>query len=186
MSLQDSQPNYPEPWNAWIASPRPRRLRLKHGYRFWVVLLAATLVIIPAVLAGLLVVEWDAHPPSQVFNSDFWSAVPFIVLPLIVLLLMFWIFSKDRRLMTYGEISIGKVTGLRFRRRSPIITYEFLDRSGRLVTTSSPDNTRSFFQGMAIPVFFNPENPEEDQVALCGSVYEVAEVRQGAKPETTI
>ena len=51
-----------------------------------------------------------------------------------------------------------------------------LDRSGRLITASSADYTRSFSPEMVIPIFYNPERPERDQVALCGSVYEVDEV----------
>jgi hypothetical protein len=164
-------------WNAWIACPRPRPVRLKLGYRFWAALLTATLVIVPVLVGGFLIVEWRAHPPMQVMNADFWGSMPFVVLPPILLLLMFWIFSGHRRLVIHGEIAIGKVTEVRLRRRGPVITCEFLDRSGRLITTTSPDSTRSFSPGMDVPVFFSPENPQTDQIALCGSVYEVADAR---------
>jgi hypothetical protein len=106
-------------------------------------------------------------------NSDLLSAIPFMVLPLIFLLLAFRILLGHRRLETHGEVSIGKVTEVRLRRRGLAISYEFLDRSGRLITASSPDNTRAFLPGMVIPIFYNPERPETDQVALSGSVYEV-------------
>jgi len=132
-------------------------VRLKQGYRFWATLLAVALVIAPAFVAGFLIVEWRAHPPKQVMDSDFWDAIPFIVLPLIFLLSMLWVFRGQRRLIADGQISIGRVTGVRFRRRrTRMVVYEFLDCSGRSVTASSPDNTGSFSQGMAIPVFFNP------------------------------
>jgi len=159
-----------------MACPRPRPVRLKEGYRFWVALLTATLVIVPVLVVGFLIVEQRAQTPKQVMSGDFWG-IPFVVLPPILLLLMFWIFSAHRRLVTHGEIAIGKVTDVRLRRRGPVITYEFLDRSGRLITTTSPDSTRSFSPGMDIPIFFNPENPQTDQIALCGSVYEVANTR---------
>jgi len=148
--------------------------RLKQGYRFWCVLLAATCVIIPSLLIGFLIVEWRASPSKQAGKSDVWGALPFIVLLLFVLLIAFWISNRDKRLVTHGEISIGKVTDVRWRWRRLDITYEFLDISGRLITASSPDNTRSFLPGMVIPIFYNSESPGTDQVALCASVYEVA------------
>ena len=148
--------------------------RLKQGYRFWCALLTATCVIIPSLLIGFLFVEWRASPSKQAMNSDLWSTMPFIVLPLIFLLIAFWILIGHKRLVTQGELSIGKVTNVRLRRRGPEVTYEFVDRSGRLITASSPDDTRSFSPGMAIPIFYNTESPVTDQVALCGSVYEIA------------
>jgi hypothetical protein len=160
-------------WNTWKASPRPRNVRLKQGYRFWCTLLVATCVIIPSLLLGFLIIEWRASPAKHAMNSDLLSAIPFMVLPLILLLLAFRILLGHRRLATHGEISIGKVTEVRLRRRGLAISYEFLDRSGRLITASSPDNTRSLLPGMVIPIFYNPERPETDQVALSGSVYEV-------------
>ena len=168
-------------WNAWIVCPRPRPARLKRGYRFWAALLTAAHVIVPVLVVGFLIVEWRAHQPLQVMNADFWGSMPFVVLPPILLLLMFWILCWHRRLVTHGEIAIGKVTDVRLRGRGSVITYEFLDRSGRLITASSPDNSRTLSVGMVVPVFYNPETPQKDQVALCGSFYEVSDVpaRQG-------
>lgn len=100
--------------------------------------------------------------------------MPFIVLPLIFLLVAFRILIGYKRLVTQGEVSIGEVTNVCLRRRGPEVTYEFVDRSGRLITASSPDNTHSFSPGMAIPIFYDTESPETDQVALCGSLYEIA------------
>jgi len=169
------QPSHLEKWNGWITAPPPRIARLKEGYRFWIVLLGATLVIVPILVVGFLISESRADPPKQVMDSDLWSAMPFVVLPLMFLFVMVWIFHRDRRLVTHGEVSIGKVVDVRFRRRGPVITYEFLDRSGRLITTSSPDNTRSLSPGMVIPVFFDRNSPETNRVALCESVYEVGD-----------
>lgn len=153
-------------------------MRLKHGYRFWSTLLIATGVIIPCLSVGFLVVEWRANPAKHVMNSDLPSAIPFIMLPPILSLLAFWISIRDRRLVSYGEISIGKVTDVRLRRRrGRAITYEFLDISGRLITASSPDNTRSFSAGMVVPIFYDSESSGTDQIALCASFYEVAGIR---------
>jgi len=102
--------------------------------------------------------------------------MPFILIPLIFLFLAFWILVAQKRLVSDGEISIGNVTGVRLRRRGlPAITYEFLDRSGRLISASCPDDTRSFSLGIVVPIFYNPQSPQKGQLALCGSFYEVAD-----------
>ena len=150
--------------------------RLKKGYRFWCILLTATFVIIPSLLIGFLFVEWLARPSKQAMNSDLWSTMPFTVLSLFFLLIAFLILKGHKRLVTQGELSIGNVTKVRLGRRGPEVTYEFVDCSGRLITASSPDYTRSFSPGMAVPIFYNTESPETDQVALCGSVYEVDDI----------
>lgn len=164
-------------WNAWKDGPRPRPVRLKRSYRFWCGLLAAVCVIVPSLLLGSLMFEWRASPAKHVMNSDLLAALPFMVLPPIFLLIVFWISAGHRRLVAQGEISIGRVTDVRLRRRGPEIAYEFLDGSGRLITGSSPDDTRSFLKGMDVPIFYDPKSPETGLVALCGSAFEVADVQ---------
>ena len=151
------QSNQLAQWNAWKSGPRPRTVHLKH--RFWCALLLVTCLTVPSLLLGFLIAEWRTSPARQLMNSDFWSAMPFILLPLIFFLLAFWILVGQKRLVSDGEISIGKVTAVRLRRRGHAITYEFLDRSGRLITASCPDNTRSFSLGMVVPIFYNPQSP---------------------------
>jgi hypothetical protein len=102
-------------------------------------------------------------------------AMPFIVGPPILLTMIFLILRGDRHLVRRGEISIGTVTGIRNRRRGRIATYEFLDRSGRVISASCYDNTRSIVVGIQTPVFYNLEDPQRDQIALFGSSYEVVE-----------
>ncbi len=166
----------PPEWSIWLELPRPRFIRMQRKQRFWVAVVVASMVVIPTVLFGILLTEWKAHPPKQTMQSDIWSTVPFVAGALFFLLMLYIVLRRDRRLVTQGEIAIGRIVSVRTggRRRGRIVTYEFLDRSGRLITASCADNIRSFSEGMAIPVFFNSENPESDQIALCGTPYEVA------------
>jgi hypothetical protein len=177
------QPNHLAQWNAWKASPPPRIVCLRKGYRFWYAVLIAACVIVPSLWLKFPIVEWSANPAKLVMNSDSWSAIQFIALLLIFLLIAFRALIRNRRLVTSGEISIGKVTGVRLGRKGtrPVITYEFIDISGRLIIASSPDYTRSFSPGMVIPIFYNPESPGKDQVALCAAVYEVCDLREPNK-----
>src|SRR5215469_6876746 len=97
-------------WNAWSACERPRTVRLK--YRFWCALLFAACVVIPSLLIAFLIVEWRANPAKQVMKSDLWSAMPFI-LPLLFLVVAFWISTGHKQLVSEGEVSIGEVIGVR-------------------------------------------------------------------------
>ena len=128
-----------------------------------------TCLAVPSLLTANLIAEWHSRSGGQVL-PDLWSALPFILLPLALLLVSFWILIAHRRLVRTGEMSLAKVmvvkSGPRGRRT---ITYDFSDRSGRLISASSPDNWRTISVGMVVPVFYNPENPQGDQVALCGS-----------------
>ena len=153
-------------------------MRLKQGYRFWIALLIATGVSIPCLCVGFLIAEWRADPAEHVVNADLWSTIPFIVLPVSSLFFAFWDSIRDKQLFTYGELSIGKVTDVRLGRRwRRGVTYEFLDISGRLITASSTDYTRSFSPGMVVPIFYDSDSPDTDRVALFASFYEVAGTR---------
>ena len=168
-SAINQQPNQLEQWNAWSTQQRPRIVRLRCP--FWCAVLFVSCLAVPCLVIAFLI---KVLP-------DLWSALPFILLLVIFLVVAFWILMAHRRLVRTGEISLAKVIGVRLRRRGPAITYEFSDLSGRLITASSPDDSRTLSVGMVIPVFYNPENPQKGQVALCGSFYEVSDVpaRQG-------
>jgi hypothetical protein len=174
-SVSHSKSQYPAEWDAWLVLPRPRLVRMKKGLWFWIALICTAMIAIPTVLLGALFLEWQAHPAKQMMTDDVWRAMPFIGSGLLILLSIYIFLNKTRRLVTSGELTIGRVTGVRTkgRRQKRIVTYEFLDRSGRSITASCGDSSRTFSEGMAIPVFFNFENPKRDQVALCGSPYEI-------------
>src|SRR5260370_20228347 len=164
----------PSEWNIWLELPRPRLVRIQRRQRFWVALIFASMSVIATALFAILFTEWQAHPLKKTMHSDIWSAIPFIAGALLFMLMLYMFNRRDRRLVSEGEVTIGKVVAVGTRRKYRTVTYEFLNRSGRLITASCPDNTRSFTEGMAIPVFFNSENPESDQIALCRTPYEVA------------
>ena len=129
---------------------------------------------VPSLVTAFLIIEWRSSSERQVL-PDLWNALPFVLLPIAFLVVGSWILIGHRRLVRTGEISLAKVIAVQLRRRVPAITYEFSDRSGRLISASSPDNSRTISVGMVVPVFYDPENPQ-DQVALCGSFYEVSDV----------
>jgi len=159
----------------WQEIPRPRVVRIKRGRKFYLAVIAAALIGVPATSLGSLILEWRTHPTKNAMTSDLWNAVPFIVGPLLLLLFVSVMLRRDRQLMSDGEIAIGKIVSVRRGgRRGWTVTYEFLDSSGQLITASCYDYSRSVIEGAQIPVFFSREDPKKKQIAPCGSPYEVA------------
>jgi hypothetical protein len=178
-----------EKWKSWQQLPRPRPVRHKRGYGFWIVLVFVALGTIPILISGFLFMEYRGHALNDAMSSDFWRAVPFIIGPLLFLLLGFVMLRKNRQLASSGEIAIGKVTdiqrgpgrgwhGLGRRRRGRTVTYEFSDISGALIDGSFPDSRGSIAKGTLIPVFFDRENPAGKQICLFESLYEIADDRE--------
>ena len=44
------------------------------------------------------------------------------------------------------------------------ITYEFRDSTGFLIKGSDEDGTKSFFEEIIVPVFYDPQNPCDNTV----------------------
>jgi len=174
--MKDMSPislDYPQEWNAWLALPRPRRIHWRRGHRFWTSLIIAVPTLTALSLVGILIAEWRVHPPRGSFKSDVLAAAPFIVLGLFFSFSACTTLTQYRGLVREGELVIGRVVGVRAGcRRSRTVTYEFLDRSGRLITTSCQDQSRSFVEGMPLPVFYDFANPEKKQVAWCATPFE--------------
>jgi hypothetical protein len=163
----------PREWNMWLDLSRPRIIHLRRGHKVWITTIAVGLGAITVLTLAFLVVELRLRPVPETLTSDFWAAVPFIVGPVLSLVVLRFIFRGHRELIRNGELVIGRVIGVQTGRNfSRILTYEFLDRAGRLVTGSCNDNDRSFAEGMSVPVFFDAEAPETKQVALSGTSYE--------------
>jgi hypothetical protein len=162
----------PIEWDAWLRVPPPRVVRLRDGTKVATVfLLTITGIFLGlSILSALLVVQLHAYPPKQLRFILLLGMVPSFAGTLGIFALVAFTFMKSRRLVTNGEVKIGTIRG----RVRNTVNYEFKDGAGRIVSASCVDSTGSLALGMPIPVFFNSEHPKKDQVALCGSAYEVA------------
>lgn len=79
---------------------------------------------------------------------------------------------KQKKLMIGGQFTLARITGQWTMRNTNGISYTFTDASGKIFNCRGNDPTRSCFEGMTVPVFYNPENPKK-QIAACASAYEV-------------
>ena len=155
-----------------VSLPPPRPVRL--GPRGKIMLTVVLLVVffLDAFLIWSLYGVWygtrsfaDFHGP-QIFLACLTAlipCVPFFVRRGIV---------RHQNLMVSGAVAMARVTGQRTLKNNSVITYEFEDANGKTVSESGPDLTRSLYEGMSVPVFYDVQNPKR-QVAACASFSEI-------------
>ena len=161
-----------------VSLPPPRPVRL--GPRGKIMLTVVLLVVffLDAFLIWSLYGLWygtrsfaDFHGP-QIFLASLTAliaCVPFFVRRGIV---------RHKNLMENGAVAMARVTGQRTLKNNSVITYEFEDANGKTISESGPDLTRSLFEGMTVPVFYDAKNPKR-HVAACGSFFEIVNPSEG-------
>lgn len=150
------------------ALPRPRPVRLKG---------------VPRVISIAFPLSWIliAYFGFKIFRNGL--ASPGLLPDLAPLLIILGIWSalsivvmrrarKDRRLLEEGDFAIATVihqelTGGRHPRSR--ITYEFKDAAGQRVHCETNDDSRTLYEEMETPVFYNSANTSESVPLACAS-----------------
>ncbi len=79
---------------------------------------------------------------------------------------------KDRRLLQNGDLAIATVTNQELtggRHPRSRITYEFKDASGLKIHSEKNDDSRTLYEEMETPVFYNPGNTADSVPLVCAS-----------------
>src|SRR5579864_7114676 len=155
-----------------ISLPTPRPVRLGPRGKIMLTMVLLVVFFLDAFLIWSLYGLWhgtrsfaDFHGP-QIFLACL--TVLIACVPLFVRRGM----VRHKNLMENGAVAMARVTGQRTLKSNSIITYEFEDADGKTITESGPDLTRSLYEGMTVPVFYDPQNPKR-QVAACASFFEI-------------
>jgi hypothetical protein len=136
---------------------RPRNLKLSwrgRGYFVFALLVLGvyTLYVLPAALN-------EFHNPYSKPGKD-WT----LLLPAALIYgYSFGFFRnrlRERQLLANGEITSGYVTSQNNGRYNQSIQYCFHLPGGRIVTSGCIDASRSLYEGMTVPVFYNPDDPK--------------------------
>ena len=139
-----------------VLLPRPRSLKLSwrgRGYFVFALLVLGvyTLYVLPAALN-------EFHNPHSKRGS-FWT----LFLPAALIYgYSFGFFRnrlRERQLLANGEIVSGYVTSQNNGRYYQYIQYCFHLPGGRIVTSECTDASRSLYEGVTVPVFYNPDDP---------------------------
>ena len=148
--------------------PRPRQVRAK-GFDL-ITMVTGDILFICAwfvVFGDFWRSKFLDQPISECFLLSWLIFVPF------VLVKNARDFVRDQKLLTYGEVALGRIFEVRAGRHGRRIQYSFQDLAGRVMAASSRTDSRKASEGSAVPVFFDPSNPQKRCVPLCSSSWEI-------------
>ncbi|MGD1209960.1 MAG: DUF3592 domain-containing protein [Candidatus Acidiferrales bacterium] len=156
--------------------PRPRSVRMtRRGILYG--LLAGSALLGMASLFGYAAWRVAAfHKPlPRLDGSDWFSAVVGVGFALALVGTLRRV-VRDRRLLANGRIALGRIVTQRTGRSHYFfyeyssITYSFSDGSLRTFTKVGTDYSKQYYEGMWVPIFYDPEKPGRcvaDGCALC-------------------
>jgi hypothetical protein len=162
-------------------SPTPRPVRMKRYAR--ALLLFLVLLVVLDVGYGILPFLQDARSSWQDSlvrdPGNFFTGVS---IPLIAALYLFTLF-RHRTLLRDGSVAIGRISESRRgswfihggRAFGRVAVYEFTDSRMQVVHGERVDRDRSAHEGMAMPVFYDSNDPKHN-LPICSSFYELSAI----------
>lgn len=156
--------------------PTPRRVRLKTRAKLHEYLLvgAAATFLALDVLCAALYLRVVGHATVQTQIAVYSVVVLGFGGAAIFLAGLKSFNAKSKRLASSGQVAAARISRVRVGKgKTHLVSYEFEDQLGRLVSASSRDMTETLVPGMEVFVFFSQDDPQKDQIAECGSIYEV-------------
>jgi hypothetical protein len=137
------------------AVPRPRKLKMTWKGRFYVVF---ALIVVSLFTVYGLPALWNAFNNPHPAQGRNWS----LIAPLAVIYGYSFVFFRnrfrERQLLANGELASGYVTAQNNGRYTQSIQYCFKLSGGRLAFGRCNDASRSLYEGMTVPVFYDPDN----------------------------
>lgn len=74
---------------------------------------------------------------------------------------------RERHLIANGEVASGYVVAQQNSRYTQSIQYSFQDATERVINANCNDPSRSLYEGMTVPVFYDRENPDRSLPLPC-------------------
>lgn len=156
-----------------ISLPPPRPVQLGRRGKRVLTLLLAFAVGMEAFLLWSLYGLWER---STLVQNSRGLEILLICFMVLVAALPFFVrrgIVRDKELMENGTLAMGRIITQKNVKSDSRITYEFRDASGRTLTGSGNDLSRSFYPEMTVPVFYDAENSKRN-LAACASFFEIA------------
>lgn len=135
---------------------RPRKLRMTWKGRLYLTL---TLTLVSLFTAYGVPALWSEFRNRQTSHGRQWSLLLPIVLIYGCSVAFFRNRIRERQLLANGELTSGYVTAQNNGRYTQSVQYCFKLPSGRLAFGSCNDASRSVYEGMTVPVFYDADNP---------------------------
>ncbi|MGO9640325.1 MAG: hypothetical protein ACLP1Y_03335 [Candidatus Acidiferrales bacterium] len=152
-----------------LPPPRTVRMRKRSKIGFGIVFVLFGALAIFFLVLTLNFGQGGSNPVTPSFVATMFVLVAFaILIPILIVGSTF----KQKRLMVGGQLVLARITRQWSMRNTNGIAYVFTDASGNLIQCRGNDPTRACFEGMTVPVYYDPANPRK-QIAACASAYEV-------------
>lgn len=155
-----------------LSLSRPRPVRLAQRGRFSAAVTIVIVLVLEAVFVVHLYFAWIAAGTLATLPERHGVATGLLLLLPLVLVGQRYGMVRQRELIAHGELAIAKVIRQWRSQNNYSIQYEFKDASGKTFQNTSSDYTHSLYEGMTVPVFYDPGRPGR-QVAQCAAFYEV-------------
>jgi hypothetical protein len=144
--------------------PRPRKLKTTwKGRGYW----AFAVVGVGLYTVYGLPAAWREFRVPHSWNGNDLM----LVIPVAMVYGWFFIFLRnrirERQLLANGELTTGYVTAQRNGRYIQTVDYCFRRAGGELVTSRCHDASRSLFEGMTVPVFYDAHDPQRSVPLEC-------------------
>jgi hypothetical protein len=159
-------------WSALESLPRPRRLTLDWRGR------AYALIAIAGGPFGLYLVALAIRDDVRRGRSAVSELWPFAIVAGVICFLMLTFVRdrlRERRLLAEGAIATGYVVDQQTGRHTQSIAYRFQDAAGRSFTGRCTDPSRSLYEGMTTPVFYDANQPTQSIPLNCSLTKIVAQ-----------
>lgn len=181
-ALADISGPYDETIPTLAQLPSPRAVRMSFRGKGSAFLIPGIFLIV-----AVLTAKYYFHPAASWQRESAVSLLRFCFALAVVLSLLQWrVFVRQRRLVSTGDVAIGRITRDYGRgRNGQGVRYQFNTKAGETFSkrANSWEVTR-FKEGMRIPVFYDPFNPKK-QVALLAAYYE-PDLRERAEGRSSL
>jgi hypothetical protein len=160
-------------YQALMRTSRPRQIRMSWQGKFGVIGALLMSVGFATVIVIQLHTKWMLQQSFIRFQTSDWFMA---AIGALLLLVPYGIWRGQKTecdLLENGEVALAKVTRQwTGDKNASSIECEFKDCSGQVHKLIAVDNTKKLFQSMAVPVFYDRDNPTR-QVAYCATLHEV-------------
>jgi hypothetical protein len=139
-----------------VALPRPRKLKMTWKGRRYVTF---ALVVVGLYTVYVLPATWNEFSNPHSAQGKNWM----LLAPMAVIYGCSFAFFRnrfrERQILANGELASGYITAQNNGRYTQSIQYCFRLADGKLIAGQCTDASRSLYEGMTVPVFYDAENP---------------------------
>jgi len=138
-----------------VVLTRPRRLKMTWRGRLY--LSFAVVAVTPLTYFGIPAL-WREFTRGRIANE--WGLVLWLAMIYGYLFVFFRNRLRERRLLANGELATGYIVKQTNGRYTQSVEYRFEDVTGSSISGRCTDPSRSLYEGMFTPVFYDASNPK--------------------------